>query len=158
MERIAVTRLERLSHAAQIVSAIAVVVSILYLAEQIRSNTRAVNYEAARGLKELQFQIDAWDRDSSHVAMMMKGDADPAKLTAVEWYQYARRWANRHSVWSMAYSGFADGTLQRAEWEGWDRSYSGTVCLPGRIRFWNERREWYSREFQAHVDSVVVRC
>jgi len=52
-------------------------VSIVYLAEQIRSNTRAVNYEAVRGLKELQFQIDQWDQDSSHVAMMMRGDSDP---------------------------------------------------------------------------------
>jgi hypothetical protein len=92
------TRLERLSHAAQVVSAIAVLVSIVYLAEQIRSKTRAVSYESARGLKELQFQIDQWDQDSSHVAMMMRGNSDPASLSAVEWTQYARRWANRHSV------------------------------------------------------------
>jgi hypothetical protein len=158
LESIAVTRLERLSHAAQIVSAIAVVVSMVYLAEQIRANTRAVNYEAARGLKELQFQIDQWDQDSSHVAMMMRGDSDPASLTPVQWAQYGRRWAHRHSVWAMAYVGLTDGTLQQSEWEGWDRSYSGGGCLPGRIQFWSERREWYSGGFQSHVDSVFAQC
>lgn len=152
------TRLERLSHTAQIVSAIAVVVSIIYLAGQIRSNTRAVNYEAARGLKELQFQTDQWDQDSSHVAMMMRGDTNPASLTAVEWSQYARRWANRHSVWAMAHTGLSEGTLQQNEWEGWDRSYSDGACLPGRRRFWEQRREWYSVDFQAHVDSLIARC
>ena len=152
------TRLERLSHAAQIVGAIAVVVSIVYLAEQIRSNTSAVRYEAARGLKELQFQVDQWDQDSSHVAMMMRGDSDPASLSAVEWIQYARRWANRHSVWAMAHTGSLGGTLQQTEWEGWDRSYSDGACLPGRRQFWTERREWYSAAFQSHVDSLVERC
>ncbi len=152
------TRLERLSHAAQVISAIAVVVSIVYLAEQVRANTRAVSYEAARGLKELQFQIDQWDRDSSHVALMMRGDSDPSALGPVEWGQYARRWSNRHSVWAMAYAGFAEGTLQRTEWHGWDRSYSSGVCLPGRVRFWEQRRDWYSAGFQSHVDSLMAHC
>jgi hypothetical protein len=153
-----VTRLERLSHAAQIISAIAVVVSIVYLAEQIRSNTRAVNYEAARGLKELQFQTDQWDQDSAHVAMMMRGDSDPTSLSAVEWTQYARRWANRHSVWAMAHTGLLQGTLLEDEWEGWNSSYSSDACLPGRLQFWHERRSWFSQDFQSHVDSILEQC
>lgn len=152
------TRLERLSHAAQIVSAVAVVVSIVYLAEQIRSNTRAVTYEAARGLKELQFQTDQWDQDSSHIAMMIRGDSDPASLSAVEWTQYARRWANRTSVWAMAHTGLLQGTLLEDEWEGWNNSYSSGACLPGRLQFWNERRNWFSTDFQSHVDSILEQC
>jgi hypothetical protein len=109
-------------------------------------------------LNELQFQIDQWDQDSSHVAMMMRGDSDPASLSAVEWAQYARRWANRHSVWAMAHTGLLESTLQRSEWEGWDRSYSDGACLPGRRQFWAKRRAWYGGEFQAHVDSVLAQC
>ena len=130
------SRLERLSHAAQVVSAVAVVVSIVCLAEQVRANTRAVEYEAARGLKDLQIQVDQWDQDPAHVEIMIRGDSAPESLDPIEWAQYARRWSNRHSVWSMAYSGFTQGTLGRLDWQGWDSSYRNGLCLPGRRRFW----------------------
>jgi len=151
-------RLERLSHIAQVVSAVAVVISIVYLAEQVRANTRAVQYEAARGLKELQIQVDQWDQDPVHVEIMMRGDRAPEALQPVEWVQYARRWANRHSIWSMAYTGFHQGTVGPLEWQGWDSSYREGVCLPGRRRFWEERGHWYSGDFRARLDSLVAAC
>jgi hypothetical protein len=151
-------RIERLSHLAQVVSAIAVVVSIVYLAQQVRANTEAVQYEAARGLRELQLQVDQWDQDPVHVEIMIRGDSDPASLDALEWAQYARRWSNRYSVWSMAQSGRVQGTLRVFEWEGFDRSYRGAVCLPGVRQFWAQRRHWYGGPFQARVDSLDAAC
>lgn len=151
-------KLERLSHLAQIVSAAAVVVSIVYLAEQVRANTRAVQYEAARGLKDLQIQVDQWDQDPVHVDIMIRGDSAPGDLGPVEWTQYARRWANRYSIWSMAHSGFRQGTLDPLEWEGWDRSYREGVCVPGRRRFWEQRGHWYSGGFRSRVDSLDAAC
>ena len=151
-------RLERLSHLAQVVSAVAVVVSIAYLAEQIRANTRSVQYEAARGLKELQFQVDQWDQDPVHVEVMIRGDSAPETLDRVEWSQYARRWSNRYSIWAMAQTGFEQGTLDPAEWEGWNSSYSDEICGPGRRRFWEQRRDWYSGSFRAMVDSLDATC
>lgn len=151
-------RLERFSHMAQIVSAVAVVISIVYLAEQVRGNTRAVQYEAARGLKDLQIQVDQWDQDPVHVEIMIRGDSAPETLERVEWLQYARRWSNRYSIWSMAHSGFRRGTLDPVEWEGWGGSYGEGVCVPGRRRFWDQRRHWYSGDFRAMVDSLDAGC
>jgi hypothetical protein len=55
-------------------------------------------------------------------------------------------------------AGAPNKELLLSEWEGWDRSYSGGACLPGRTQFWSERREWYSGVFQSHVDSVSAHC
>lgn len=117
-----------------------------------------MRYEAARGLKELQIQVDQWDQDPVHVEIMIRGDSAPGTLEPVEWTQYARRWSNRYSIWSMAHSGFRQGTVDPVEWAGWDRSYGAGVCVPGRRRFWEQRRTWYSGDFQARVDSANAAC
>lgn len=50
--------LEKGSHIAQIISAFAVIVSIIYLSQQIRENTVAVSFDINQGLLDLQFQSD----------------------------------------------------------------------------------------------------
>ena len=151
------TRLERASHVAQIVSAVAVIVSIVYLAYQIRENTAAVGFETSRGLVELQFQQDEWDQDPALVELMIRGDSLPDSLSAVEWAQYSRRWALRWNVWSVAHTGFLQGTLSPEIWDGWDRSYSD-VCSLGVRRFRAEHMHWWSEPFQRLVAAHVENC
>jgi hypothetical protein len=150
--------LERGSHIAQIVSAVAVVVSIIYLAQQIQENTAAVSFETNRGLLELQFQQDAWDQDPVLVELMQRGDTLPESLSSVEWEQYSRRWALRYNVWWLAYSGFSKGTLDPDLWAAWNASYAGSTCLPGAKRVWEYRRHWWSTPFQRMVEEDGASC
>ena len=152
------SRLEYASHLAQIISAVAVVVSIVYLAQQVRENTAAVGFETGQGLLELQFQQDAWEQDSAHVELMIRGDSLPTSLSPVEWVQYSRRMSLRFNVWALAHTGFRKGTLDADVWAGWDRSYAGSICGPGAQLFWEERAGWWDEEFQRLVEAHAAHC
>ena len=152
------SRLERASHVAEIVSAVAVIISIIYLAQQIRENTAAVKFETSQGLLELQFQQDAWDLDLIHVGLKLRGSSDPDSLTATEWAQLSRRYALQYNVWALAFIGYRKGTLDLDDWEGWNRSYAGSICSAGYRRFWKERKHWWTQEFQQLVEGHAAAC
>jgi hypothetical protein len=150
--------LEKGSHLAQIISAFAVVVSILYLAGQVRDNTTAVNVATSQGLLELGFQKDARFQDSAQVALLLRGDSLPEMLSPVEWDGYSRYQVGAFNIWEHAFFSSRLGTLDPDLWSGWDRSFTGDVCKPGVQRFWNETSGWYSDSFQLHVSEKVAAC
>lgn len=152
------SRLERASHIAEIVSAVAVVISIIYLAQQIRANTAAVNFETSRGLLELQFQQDTWDQDLALVELKIRGSSDPDSLSSAQWAQLSRRFALQYNVWALAFTGYQKGTLDLDDWEGWNRSYGGTACMKGYQRFWEERKHWWGEDFQQLVEQHADNC
>ena len=152
------SRLERIALFAEIISAVAVVISIVYLAQQIRENTAAVKFDTSQGLLELQFEQDAWDQDLTHVALLQRGTADPESLSDAEWASLSRRYALKYNVWALAYIGYRKGTLDLDDWEGWNRSYAGTICKAGYQRFWEERKHWWTDNFQRIVEGHAAAC
>lgn len=150
------SRLEHASHVAEVVSAIAVVVSILYLAHQIGENTAAIQFETNRGLQELQTAADEWEQDPSFVEVMIRGDSFPDSLSDVEWAQYARHRSQWLNVWSLAYDGYQKGTLDLKQWEAWDGSYG--MCSAGARRVWEENAFWWPDDFREIVDGHIAEC
>jgi hypothetical protein len=149
---------EKGSHVAQIISAVAVVISILYLAGQVRDNTTAVNVATSQGLLELVFQHEAPLQDSTQAALLLRGDSLPTGLSPVEWDQYARSYMGSFNIWEHAFYSFRRGTLEPELWSAWDRSYAVMVCRRGVQRFWLESAEWFSDAFQLHVGVELAAC
>ncbi len=119
----------------EFIGGIAVVVSLIYLAGQIRQNSKLLRASTASatiatnadfsGLSE-----DDMQRFDSLLGMMFTGHNQE--------YQFA-----------------ADGVIGRAVWENRIRSMRRLLPLPGYRQWWNEWGDLYSDDFRKLVDGLI---
>lgn len=150
MER---SRLSEWAAIAEIVAALAVIASLVYLAIQVRENTNAVQ---AATFQELVNASDAYlltlAQDSSLAGIMLQASRDPSGLGEDEWlrYFYAQRawWRNMENAFFQRQRGL----LGDDEWG----VYESVMCSPpdaGREQTWAYHRPAMSPPFVAFIEA-----
>lgn len=151
------SRIENAALLAEIVSAVAVVISLVYVASEIKQNTRALQESNAQVVLTLGHSWSDWFRDETFAAAVVVAYADPADLTAVQSRQVSA-WIGRGlDVWESAFSSRQEELMSDELFDAWDASF---VALMGRHEVWrpawSEKRHSYHESFQSYVDSVVA--
>lgn len=150
--------LERGALVAEIVGAVAVVISIIYLGYQVGENTSAVRVQTAHALLELQMQRAAWDKDIAHVELVMRGDTDPSSLSPAEWEKYGTDRSGDFNLWEQVHYSYLHGDIDPEQWKSWDRSYVSMLCSPGVLMHWQKSQQGWNDKFQAHVNERIAAC
>lgn len=150
--------LERGALIADIIGAVAVVISIIYLAYQVGENTDAVKVQTSHALLELEFQHAAWYQDIDHVKLMLKGNSNPSALSPAEWKKYSMDKTGKFNLWEQAHYGFRHGGVDEDQWESWDRNFVSILCNPGTLLFWETKQYAWGKPFQVHVTKYVAGC
>ena len=137
---------------AEIIGAVAVVVSLLYVGGEVRRNTAATQaatyQEAVRASNEYLLALAL---DSALTDIVLRAEADPTSLTAAE----ARRYFSYHRVFwrnmDNAYVQHERGVLADSEWE----VYRGVACdarIYAPAWSWDLHRDALSPDFVALMD------
>ena len=112
---------------AEIISATAVVISLLYVAIQIKHNTVAVQAntfkEVATEWGGLQLAII---ENSDFAKILVKAESGES-LTPSEAYRLSTWIFYMFANWEQAFLGYERGLLGEEEWLGWDRYYRWLV-------------------------------
>ena len=132
--------------------AVAVVVSLVYLAIQIRIQNHESRISTINGLTEQWTALltsIAQDKELSNTwAQGLRG----AEFDEPEEVQF-RAIANSYlHIMEGLYLQHVDGRLDNRLWSGVHGTLTDVLPAPGIRRFWNARRHWYSLEFQAFVE------
>ncbi|MEH6503669.1 MAG: hypothetical protein V7682_07195 [Cycloclasticus sp.] len=152
--------LQELSNIGEVVSAVAVVVSLVYLAFQIRQNTRQIdeNTKAA--------QAAAFDSSIAHTLMArqaivenadvariyLKGSNDPSTLSEEERVRYRLVLHNiLWSIWNMQTQAQIGG-LSSETWGAQLATLERVMTTPGFKWFWDN----YAQEFGASFRQIVT--
>ena len=88
---------------AEIASAFAFVLSLVYVGYELRQNTNAVLSNTQQSLLELAQNVDVWLQSESFADIAVRGDEDYSKLAPQERLQYDRYTHNLLNVWEHAY-------------------------------------------------------
>ena len=78
------TKIEKWAHIAEIIGAAAVLISLLYVAYEIRENTIAVRTGTQRSLLTLGHDWDVWLAEPEFADVLAKGNADYSGLSPSE--------------------------------------------------------------------------
>jgi hypothetical protein len=146
--------LETISAIAQIVAAIGVIVSLFYLAAQIRQNTKSQRSVVVDSL-------------TSSLIVLLGPQGDPKVMssfaTAVEDWHGATE-EDRMRAISMLFTTFKlfenawfqkrQGTLQLEQWEGWDLHIRVYYHRPGVQAWWSDRRKMFAPGFRRYVEAT----
>ena len=147
---------EALGAISETLAAIGVIVSLLYLAKQIRisSHQTEQNSNVVRGTAYQQFrqQVNAVQAlrvsDPTLTEIWIKGSQDFTSLTEVEQHRlgglYFMMTGNWESLFYLRESGVFDERM------GADRKM--VLESPGYRHWWSNRRNAYSKEFRDHIE------
>ena len=141
----------------ELIGAVAVVVSLIYLAIQIRHNTQSVRSSAVQAsVRDTTEIIDILVRDPELTRIWYDGIHDFESLSTEERRRFAlymntvlRRLEN------LLYQTH-HGALDPESWEGARANFGNTFSHPGTIAWWKRARHLFNRQLQEFVEGELL--
>ena len=148
-------KLEKWALIVEMVAGIAVVVSILYLAVEVQSNTNAIQSQTQQGLLELTADENLLVASSPDLAdLYVRAQKDLSAVSEVERERYRRLIIHEFNIWEQAFLSHENGTMADGTWTGWDRGYTFLLCSDSSIAIFREVEAGYP-EFGIHINDRI---
>lgn len=150
-------KLSEWASVAEIIGAVAVVVSLLYVGLQVNDNTSAIRSTAAN---DATVTMQAWylemgsNRQASDVWFNAMTSAEP--LSTNDEFQFMM---SMHSVLLGMQNSFLlsqEGTIDAEFREALTIALVAVKDLPGMERFWRQRRHFFHSDFAAYVEDQLA--
>jgi hypothetical protein len=140
----------------EVAGAAGVIITLVYLAIQIRQNTKAIRLNTTSSTNEGFRSQAALIGSSIQVAEVYRmGLMEPEKLNLAEGVQFYALLHNQVRGYEEAFYQHTEGALDKRVWAGMHGQMLNTSTLPGFKVYWQDRRDWYSSSFQSQVENVL---
>ena len=142
---------------AEVIGAIAIVISLIYVGVQVNDSTRAVRSATAN---EMSTALSSWyselgnSRQGSEV--FWRGMTNPESLTPEERFQFI---VNAHGIfwlYQAAYYLAEEGTLDEELRDSIINTMLGFRELPGFLLYWEQRGGIFKDDFRQTVDDMLA--
>ena len=147
---------EMLSAIGQVVAAIGVILSLIYLAVQIREQ----NKERRRtGINMLTAQwsdlVKSAQESREFATLFLQGVRSFDGLDAPDKLRFTAFFTRFTRNCEGMFIYYRDGALEEALWEEVKRTISDYFAYPGVREWWATRKHWLTDEFRAVVESII---
>jgi len=145
--------LEDLGNVGEFVAAVAVIISLIYLAVQIRQNTRSVRSSTNQGIRKMIQEIDlllASDPELNRIWTL--GRKDPACLDQEQWGRFSTLVLMFYRNFENAYYERQNKAVDERVYRPWAAYSLRLSSQPGVVRWWESYHELMSEEFQHYVE------
>jgi hypothetical protein len=148
--------LNELAQLGEFVGGIVVVVSLVYLAYQVRQNTNTLRTENyARVLvrmSTLQSRI-ASDAQLNHIFVV--GAEDPARLTRSERIRFSWALYELFGAGEFMYHQSRENALPDAVWKRWEATICWWLSHPGIRAWWSARPSPLASDFEDFAEEII---
>ena len=146
---------DRLSALADIISAVAVVISLIYLAIQVRSGARSLRTtlrdSAFHSLSEWNFHIMS-EPDLAHI--FQQGCQDIETLNERERARFVHVMYSFYKMFENIYLHFFEGSVGGEAWDSNKMILVAYSPLPGAQAYWRQRGAVFEPRFRQLVDGL----
>ena len=147
---------EAIGAVGEIVGALGVVVTLAYLASQIRTQNRESRLTAVTELTTQWNVFLASFVEFPYVAeLWAKGLKDFSSLSEPETVQFSSHCGRLMRLVSGLQDQHVQGRLDARTWEGMRRTLDDVARYPGFKAWWPTRSHWYPDDFVAFVDPYM---
>jgi hypothetical protein len=140
---------------AEIIGAVGVVISLIYVGVGVRQNTEAIHVANHQALVAMDMDKNAWLRDPEFAAVFVNAREDFNELSPVQSLQYLTFAADTFNAWEFAFITHSSGAMSDTIWNGWDGFYRSELQTDAFRRFWEKSGKGFSPDFRAYVNSVL---
>lgn len=148
--------LEELAFLAQIISAVAVIGSLLFVGIQLRQATAAIRASSSQAHSGLYTDLVRSIIDNADFARTWSiGLTDPKALSEAEWVRFVAYASALFRLYESSRVQWLNGRLDDEHWHTIERQAADFGHLPGLQLAWDLRGHWYSSEFRAWFDGLT---
>jgi len=149
--------LQSLADLGEIIGAVAVVASLLYLAAQVRQGTRAQRTENySRALERVSSLQSALSQDGEVSRIFAKGVQDASRLTPLERIRFTWALYEAFDAFEFMFHTYHTDQIPDEVWERWSLTIAWWLSFPGVQAWWASRPVQFSESFTAFVESVLA--
>ena len=143
---------------AEVVSAVGVIVSLIYVAAQVRHNTRAVRSATHHALVTTRLDYVALVADNPELSRIVRvGSEDYGRLDQDERHRFGLVMYYSFSAGENFYYQYRQGALDQEQWQRWCETLRVYFAQPG-IREWFETTpQQFTASFAAFLDAEFKR-
>tara|TARA_R110002096_G_scaffold381676_1_gene575549 strand:- start:43 stop:570 length:528 start_codon:yes stop_codon:yes gene_type:complete len=150
------TNLESLANLAEIVGAIAVVVSLVYLAVQVRQNTMAQRTENySRALERVAAMQSTLSQNVETSIILSKGVVDPSKITATERLQFTWSMYELFGAFEFMFLASKTESIPNEVWQRWSSAVAWWLSFSGVQIWWKVKPIPFSVSFSSYVEALL---
>jgi hypothetical protein len=140
---------------AEIASAIAVVLSLIFVAYQLSRNTQALFETNHFSLLEIGRDQQAWLKDPAFADIVLRAESEGGVLTPQEFRQYAEWVDGTLNLCETVYFVRTGGNYPDAFWRAWNVACGELFNNPTARKVWEERRTNFSADFAAWLNGKL---
>jgi hypothetical protein len=142
---------EAVSAIGQIVGALAVVISLIYLAREIRSNARAARVASMQTLIRWLGQLT----EHPHLSeLYYRGIHDFESLEGAELVRFGALVNQIFHIVNEMYYQRLEGHLDPRVWHEVEAPLCEMIAYPGIQAWWRVRSHWFGEEFVKHINQL----
>lgn len=149
-------QVEYLANLGEIIGAIAVVVSLIYLAVQVRQNTQAQRTENfSRALDRVAAMQANLSQDSEASVIFSKGVVDTSKLAPKERIQFTWAMYELFGAFEFMFLASKADAIPDEVWQRWLSAVAWWLTFPGVQAWWQVRPIPFTDSFTSFVESLL---
>ena len=149
--------LEQTYFLVQTAAGVAVVASLVYLAMQLKQNTRAIRLSTVESVIRQFREHEALVCQSGDVAAILwQGLQDPGELHGADRMRFYQLCNYYLKSFENAYFQFREGALRSENWKGLKQYFVDIGSLPGLRKYWEDRQHWCSDAFREFMEREIM--
>jgi hypothetical protein len=135
---------------------VAVIVSLVYLALQVRQNTQSLRTENyGRALDRIAAMQSQLSRETELSRFFSKGVADPSLLTPAERIRFTWALYEAFGAFEFMYDAAKSRALPEEVWVRWSSTVMWWLSFPGVQSWWRHRPVPFSASFTSFVEDIL---
>ena len=149
-------KLQEWALVAEIVGAVAVVVSLIYVGVSVRQNTDAILVSNHQSIVAMDIERNTWYRDLEFAAVYELALQDYEQLSPPQLRQFRTFVADTFNTWEYGFITHSRGMMDDVIWGGWEHYYRNELNKESYQWFWDTAKMGFSEEFRIYVDSIPI--
>ena len=147
---------EAIGAVGEAVGALAVILTLFYVARQIQHGTTSVvasNHEAM--ISSLRSMRHAIALDPTFADLVIRGETAHEELSATDARRFEEFAVSQFEIWEQAHLNYEHGTLDDTVWIGWDGFGREKLTTAGHRSVWSKRRTEFYEPFRDYLDREI---
>lgn len=149
--------LTQLANVGEFVGGIAVLVTLIYLAIQVKQGTTALSSTRHHEMLDCAFKntLTPICQDRDYAEFILRAQQAPDELDETDWYRFVNHAYMAYAMWEDAFVSHRRGLIDDQFWSGWDQGMRSLLTAPGFRKFWEQERKGHAPLFQTYIDSEI---
>jgi len=149
--------LENTYYVGELVGVVAVVVTLIYVALQVRQNTHATMLSTAHDcLEQVREGLVIIAQDADLAEIYLRGLSGSSSLSPSDRLRFNIFLHYQYRAYENAHFQTVHGVVDPSIWNGLTHYMSFTKGTPGHIEFWNNRKQIFNPSFQRFFEDEVA--